>query len=77
MKSKQTMTFTEWLQAMPKDVASRKEYSSPLVISLDVRNWMVLREASIHEGKTMDQVASDILANSDELMEKSTGESGE
>lgn len=71
-KGGKPMTFKEWLDAMPRNTGrGEKLRTAPLQITLRSCDWLTLREAATYLGKTLDEIASHILSDSDELLEMS------
>ena len=67
------LTFTEWLQACPQGVDPKAPQSGSLTLTMPLQDWFFLREAALREGRTMEEVASDVLSQSDELTQRSAG----
>lgn len=61
----------EWLNALPPTDGTTV-HSGTVTITLPFTEWMVIREASVRHGMTMEEVIAQILSESDELMTMST-----
>lgn len=67
---KQSEPLMEWLQSIPVD--DNVDVVGTVRIELPVSEWLVIREASLYSGRTMEEVIAATLRESDYLMEMST-----